>query len=63
MKKLLAIFLATLSITTFARENITLAYSWTAADGELHPLSSASWIQPCHVGRGYRARLEYPRAA
>lgn len=32
MKQLLAIFLATLSISASARENITLAYSWTAAD-------------------------------
>jgi tripartite-type tricarboxylate transporter receptor subunit TctC len=32
MKKLLAILLATFSITSMARENITLAYSWTAAD-------------------------------
>lgn len=32
MKKLMAILLATLSINAVARENITLAYSWTAAD-------------------------------
>jgi tripartite-type tricarboxylate transporter receptor subunit TctC len=32
MKKLLAILLATFSITALARENITLVYSWTAAD-------------------------------
>jgi tripartite-type tricarboxylate transporter receptor subunit TctC len=32
MKKLMAILLATFSIATMARENITLAYSWTAAD-------------------------------
>lgn len=32
MKKLLAILLATFSITALARDNITLVYSWTAAD-------------------------------
>jgi tripartite-type tricarboxylate transporter receptor subunit TctC len=32
MKKLIAIILATLSFTATARETITLAYSWTAAD-------------------------------
>jgi tripartite-type tricarboxylate transporter receptor subunit TctC len=32
MKKLMAIFLATLSINAVAKETITLAYSWTAAD-------------------------------
>lgn len=32
MKKLIAILLATFSISSMARENITLAYSWTAAD-------------------------------
>lgn len=32
MKKFLVIFLATLSLAATARENITLAYSWTAAD-------------------------------
>jgi len=32
MKKFMAILLATFSITTVAQENITLAYSWTAAD-------------------------------
>jgi tripartite-type tricarboxylate transporter receptor subunit TctC len=32
MKKLMAILLATFSITTVAQENIILAYSWTAAD-------------------------------
>jgi tripartite-type tricarboxylate transporter receptor subunit TctC len=32
MKKILAVLLATLSLTVSAKENITLAYSWTAAD-------------------------------
>lgn len=32
MKKLIAILLATFSIATTAKETITLAYSWTAAD-------------------------------
>jgi tripartite-type tricarboxylate transporter receptor subunit TctC len=32
MKKLLAILLATFSIAATAKETITLAYSWTAAD-------------------------------